>query len=151
MSTEPNFDRMTDRARRVMALAEESACRRGSASVRPVHVLLGLARERGGLAAHVLEDLGADAETLTRRLDELAPAAAAPSEPPLPLDESTRRLLTDALEECAALAHRYVGTEHLVLAVARSTDETVTNLLAASGLRPESIREETYSILGHGL
>jgi ATP-dependent Clp protease ATP-binding subunit ClpC len=143
-------ERMTGRARRVMALAEQEGRRRGAATVEPEHVLLGLAQEGDGLAANVLRSLGASAERLSQELPAQQSALDCGTEP-LPWSAGTEKVVAQALAELLPLDHHYVGTEHLVLAVVQASPGPVSDVLARLGVAAESVRSEVYNILGHGV
>lgn len=140
---------MTDRARFVMALAEQEAQRRGAAAVEPEHVLLALALEGAGVAAVVLRNLGASADLIAQLFPSNTPAAAGGTEA-LTWAASTNQVVVQAHAERVPLRHNYVGTEHLVLAIARA-GEPVAATLSRLGITPEAVRGEVYAILGHEL
>lgn len=139
---------MTDRASKVMVFAEGHARRLGSDKVEPEHVLLALAEEGGGVAAHVLRELGSG-------LDELkAVTHAVPHERTIDpgvvrWSDATWRLLALTEQEAEKLSHHYVGTEHLLLGIAGVTDGGVGTAFERLGITPKKIRSEVYSLLGH--
>lgn len=147
-----NMDRMTDRSRKVMAIAEQQAQRLKKVAVEPEHVLLSLALEGAGVAACVLRQLSVGPEQI-----ETAMGAQADSPLPshttaqLPLATSTCDLINRALEEAILLNHNYIGTEHLMLAITTASEESVCEILAKLGLSSEELRYEVYSLLGHAL
>lgn len=141
-------ERMTDRASRVMLLAEQEARRRGSPAVEPEHVLLGLTMERQGIAFHVLREAGVTAERLVADLPA-GPALAADGPGPPPWSHATAGVVSRAHAERVTLGHNYVGTEHLVIGLALSGDGTVPDLLSRFGATTESVRRSVYEILGH--
>jgi ATP-dependent Clp protease ATP-binding subunit ClpC len=143
-------ERMTDRARHVMALAEQEARRRGAAAVESEHVLLGLALEGSGVAAHVLRYVGASAEKIAQELPAVVPAPANASGP-LPWAVGTEQAVARAHEELVPLGHNYVGTEHLVLGVVQAGKGMVPEVLARLGVAAEAVRRQVYDLLGHGL
>lgn len=141
--------RMTDRARRVLALAESQATRLRAVAVEPEHLLIGLAEEGEGVAANVLRWLGAEFEQLKSALEAITPTSSCPQGEPLSWSVKMEQAIVRAFEEMTPLNHNYVGTEHLVLAIAMETDGLVPRLLAACMVRPEDIRRETFELLGH--
>jgi ATP-dependent Clp protease ATP-binding subunit ClpC len=141
---------MTDRARRVMALAEQEARRRGAVAVEPEHLLLGLALEGRGIAACVMNDLGASAERIAQELPAAVPAPASHSEP-LPWAVGTEQAVARAHVELVPLGHNYVGTEHLVLGVVQVGQEFMPDVLSRLGVAAGDVRREVYNVLGHHL
>jgi ATP-dependent Clp protease ATP-binding subunit ClpC len=134
----------TERARRVLELAAEYAVE--SLFVDAEHVLLALAAEGNGLAAHALRELGVDANAICACLQRLPNAPAGESrQPPRAVDQ----LLRLAGEELTPLQHTYVGTEHLLLALTRLSSGRCAAAMAALRLAPQRVRDEIYSILGH--
>ncbi len=135
---------MTDRARRVVGRAEELALANGEPA-RAIDLLRALAGPNEGIADRVLEEFGL---TKSGRIDELAaglPADLRRVEP----DPTLAELLAIAKEELAPLDHRYVGTEHLLLAIARCSSGQIAAVLASAGVAPSQLREQVYMILGH--
>jgi ATP-dependent Clp protease ATP-binding subunit ClpC len=137
------IDRITDRARRVIELAEDFAATLGEPSVEAEHLLFGLAAEGGGLAAHALKSFGADANAIRDSLRSLDSA------PPSAIEQDLTQLQQWALDEAFSLNHNYVGTEHLLLALTRVTSGRCLALLTALRLDCNEVRQEVYSILGH--
>jgi ATP-dependent Clp protease ATP-binding subunit ClpC len=143
------FSRMTDRARKVMRLANDRAVQFGSPCVFPGHVLLGMIDEGCGVAANVLADLGVSSDGVKGELEPPAPIQfGAREDAILPLHAETEKLLADAHTERAALTHWYIGTEHLLLALTRTQNGVVDRVLNRIGLWREAVRQEVFSILG---
>ena len=150
------FTRCTDRARRVMRLAEEQAIAMGCIEVEPVHILLGMAREKEGIAGVVLRRFHADFAGILRAWRAVSLAINGSQSPSTQFGKpkwgvEVIGLESIATEERKLLSHDYIGTEHLLLAIARLTTGVVPAVLAECGIRPDRIREEVYSILGHDL
>lgn len=167
------YERFTDRARKVMALARDEAQRRGSLSMTTTHVLLGLLTEGSGVAAHALQRLNVDFETLKSALiaDMTVAALSLPTIEPgsgrqqsgwrraisilptwmtsrsFPQATETKRLVEHALLEARALQHNYVGTEHLLLGLLAEPECAATKLLFAQGLKGRDIRQEVLGPL----
>jgi ATP-dependent Clp protease ATP-binding subunit ClpC len=141
---------MTDRARRVVILAEQEARKRGAFAVEPEHLLLGLAVEGHGVAATVLRYAGATSQCIAQEL--AVPTLSEVGElEALPWAEGTRHAVARAFEESTLLGHHYVGTEHLILGVAAISEGVAAQVLARLGVDAEAIRREVYDLLGHGL
>lgn len=159
------FDRFTNRARRVvLELAQEEAKRFSSPYVEPEHILLGLVREGddkdgGGLAAKVLANLGVDSARIRTVVEGLiaAPSTQGGSnETPerLPMNFYTKMAIQFAVEEARGLNHHYIGTEHLLLGLARlaeSSEATTVGVFKELDLAFERIREESIRILSQPL
>jgi ATP-dependent Clp protease ATP-binding subunit ClpC len=145
------FQKMTDRSRRVVQLAEEAARALGHSSVRNEHLLLGLAKEGQGVAANILKYQGADHPAVLAAVQGcVASRGCAPEDTP-PLSHDLQRVLQGALQEAFRLSHHYIGTEHLFLAVVASGDAAVELVLGRLGLETRLLREETLNLLGHEL
>jgi ATP-dependent Clp protease ATP-binding subunit ClpC len=133
-------ERMTDRARQVLAIAEQEARRRGAAAVEPAHVLLALALEGAGVAAVVLRNLGVSAEQLAKQM----PAGVhvpTDSLAALPWASISEQVVAQAHAELIPLRHHSLGTEHLLLAVVQVESGDVPALLSRLGLTSESVSE----------
>ena len=128
------FERFTDRARRVMTLANQEAQRLGHDHVGTEHLLLGMAKEGSGSAANVLREFKIDLSALRQKVEQVghAPNKMSPGSK-LSLTERYRRVLNYAMEEAAALSNNYVGSEHLLLGLLRE-DAAMLDALAELGL-----------------
>ena len=144
------YERFTDRARKVMKLANEQAVRLHHRQVDIEHVLLGLSAEGSGVAANVLKHLGADFQRCRAEVEKLTPPLPAEILPDgaLPLTSPATQLVEASLQEAKHLEHHYVGTEHLILAVTRQQGAAV-QALANLGIKPEDLRCEVLNLLGH--
>ncbi len=144
------FDRFTDRARKVMALANQEARRLRHAYIAPEHVLLGLLREGAGVGASVLKELGVELKSLRITVTSALPAQPdVPVPDALPQSHATEILLRWATEEMRGLRHQFVGTEHLLLALVRG-DGLAGQLLRARGVTYECALEIVVEMLGRG-
>ena len=141
---------VTDRAKRVLALAAQEAKRRGRRMVRPEHILLAILQEGGGVACAVLRQLEADpgalSQRLTARLDADLPIAQSDAENLS--DQPPPGLLRTAAAEARTLGHRYVGTEHLLIAIAHEPRGLAGEALAAHGVTPATASAMTARLLG---
>lgn len=143
------FDRFNDRAKRVLALAQDEAIRLGHDHIGPEHLMLGLIREGEGVAARVLDSFGiklsvlrTDVESKIGRVDRPTP----PSE--IRLHSRTKRILELAIDEAKRLGHSHVGTEHLLLGMAREAGTVASEVLSSFGVALEQVRERTIDTLG---
>src|SRR5690606_23959779 len=108
-------ERFTQRARRVLSLAQEEAERLHHTSTGTEHLLLGLMREEGGVAGRVLRDLGLEQRQVEKTVAELTRASERSTTIALDLSPGTKRVLELAVDEARRMGHHYIGTEHLLL------------------------------------
>jgi DNA-binding transcriptional regulator YhcF (GntR family) len=143
-----NFD-MTDRVRKVLAMAREEAIRLGHGQVGTEHILLGLLREKGGVGAAALAKLGAEPEPVRERLTgALRPGKAAVRLPSkLPYTAGAKKVLEQAMVEARELRHSYVGTEHLLMGLLREEKGKAAEALNAFGVTVALAREEVLRAL----
>jgi ATP-dependent Clp protease ATP-binding subunit ClpC len=141
------YANFTDRSRRVMKLAEDESISLHSDHICSEHVLLGLIKEGNGLAGSVLKHLEISYESVRRELERLLMSADIAK--PLLRPSRLKKLIDGAISEADALKHHYVGTEHLLLALMQDPKSTAGLLVLNLGHKPEDIRAEVLSILGH--
>jgi diadenosine tetraphosphate (Ap4A) HIT family hydrolase len=143
------FDRFNDRAKRVLALAQDEAVRMNHDYLGVEHLLLGLMREGEGVAAHVLNRLGIELSKTRAAIRTVTPpgsSAAPPSE--ITLTPRMKKVIEMAIEEAKRLGHRHVGTEHLLLALAREGESVATSVLGSFGVALEKVRNEVIETIG---
>jgi ATP-dependent Clp protease ATP-binding subunit ClpC len=146
------FERFTDRARKVMALANQEAQRMGHEYIGTEHILLGLMEEGSGVGANVLKNLGVNLRKVRTEVKKLLK-----SEPEmvtmgkLPQTPRAKRVIEYAMEEARGLGHNYVGTEHLLLGLLREMDGVAAQVLMNLGLKLADVREEVVNLLGMGI
>jgi len=141
------MQRFTQRARRVLSLAQEEAERLNHSYIGTEHLLLGLMREEGGVAGRVLRELGVDikqVETLVERKTRSGQRAPFSK---IDLSPGTKRVLELAIEEARRLGHHYIGTEHLLLALVSHNEGVAMDVLAGLKITPDQIRKHTNRIL----
>ncbi|WP_146584194.1 Clp protease N-terminal domain-containing protein [Posidoniimonas polymericola] len=138
---------MTDRSRRVLAMAGEEANARGADAVEPQHLLLGLLRDQGLAQCALGNAAGLDYEKYSATLPH--PNDQGGPQRELPFSEQSQSALDAAIEELSPLGHNYVGTEHLLLGLARESGGAESLDLASLGTSFSEIRAEVYGILGH--
>jgi ATP-dependent Clp protease ATP-binding subunit ClpC len=146
------FERFTDRARKVMALANQEAQRFNHEYIGTEHILLGLVKEGSGVGANVLKNLGVDLRKVrleVERLVKSGPEMVTMGK--LPQTPRAKRVIEYAIEEARNLNHNYVGTEHLLLGLLREQDGVAAQVLMNLGLRLEDVREEVLNLLGAGV
>jgi hypothetical protein len=140
------FERFTEQARQVVVLAHVEARLLGHDHIAIEHLLLGLATEQDGLAAQILENLdvtpgGIRDEIVARTGTKDSPAAS------LPFDEGATRVVEHAVREADGLGQHSVGSEHLLLGIAREKDGVGARVLQRFGLDEEMIRAEVVRVL----
>ncbi|NDJ85654.1 MAG: AAA family ATPase, partial [Chloroflexi bacterium] len=144
----PNkMERFTQRARRVLSLAQEEAERMQHSYIGTEHLLLGLMREEGGVAGRVLSELGLDQRRVEELVERMTSSKRTTSPTQMDLSPSTKKVLELAVDEARRLGHHYIGTEHLLLGLVRQTDGVATEVLKRLNINPEDVRRQTRRIL----
>ena len=143
-----NWERFTQRARRVLSLAQEEAERLNHSYIGSEHVLIGLLREEGGVAGRVLRELGLDIARVQAMVERLSsnPTTRTPFTK-IELSPSTKRLLELAVEEARRMGQHYISTEHLLLGMARQNEGVAIDVLRKFGISAEQIRRQTKRML----
>ncbi|MDH7598551.1 MAG: ATP-dependent Clp protease ATP-binding subunit [Sedimentisphaerales bacterium] len=146
------FERFTDRARKVMALANQEAQRFNHEYIGTEHILLGLVKEGSGVGATVLKNLDVDIKKLRLEIEKLVkPGPEMVTMGKLPQTPRAKKVIEYAIEEARALNHNYVGTEHILLGLLRETDGIAAQVLMNLGLKLEDVRQEVLNLLGGGV
>jgi ATP-dependent Clp protease ATP-binding subunit ClpC len=140
------MERLTQRARRVLSLAHQEAERLRHNYIGTEHLLLGLIREEGGVAARVLRELGLEAERVEEIVERLT-GAGQHKGGKIDLSPGTQQVLEYAFEEARRLGNHYVSTEHLLLGLVRYGEGIALNVLRKLGVTPEQIRRQTRRVL----
>lgn len=136
------YDRFTDRARRVMQLANQEAQRLSDECVTCGHVLIGMVKEGGGIGAIVLRNAGVELRKLRVELEKLAkPGQKTVAMGRLSQTPAVKRAIDYAIEEARNLNHKYVGTEHLLLGLTRDGTLDSMIILAALGIDTRDLRK----------
>jgi ATP-dependent Clp protease ATP-binding subunit ClpC len=142
------FERFTDRSRRVVVLAQEEARMLNHEYVGTEHILLGLIREDGGVAAQALESLEITEEAARQQVEEIVGRGeAGPARGHLPFTPQGKKVLQLSLREAVALGHGYVGTEHILLGLVREDDGVATRALNGLGVDPNRIRQQVIQLV----
>jgi four helix bundle protein len=145
------FERFTDRARKVMALANQEAQRYNHEYIGTEHILLGLVKEGSGVGATVLKTMGVDIKKLRLEVEKLVKSGSnMVAMGKLPQTPRAKQVIICAIEEARALGHTYVGTEHILLGLLRETDGIAAQVLTNLGLKLEDVRQEVLNQLGAG-
>ena len=146
------FERFTDRARKVMALANQEAQRFNHEYIGTEHILLGLVKEGSGVGANVLKNLDVDLRKVRLEVEKLVKSGPdMVTMGKLPQTPRAKKVIEYAIEEARNLNHNYVGTEHLLLGLLREHDGVAAQVLTNLGLKLEEVREEVLNLLGAGV
>ena len=146
------YERFTDRARKVMQLANQEAQRFNHEYIGTEHVLLGLVKEGSGVAANVLKNLDVDLRRIRNEVEKIVQSGPdMVTMGKLPQTPRAKKVIEYAMEEARNLNHNYVGTEHLLLGLLREQEGVAAQVLMNLGLKLEDVREEVLNLLGHGV
>src|SRR4051795_2722425 len=146
------YERFTDRARKVMQLANQEAQRFNHEYVGTEHVLLGLVKEGSGVAANVLKNLDIDLRKIRVEVEKIVQAGPdMVTMGKLPQTPRAKKVIEYSIEEARNLNHNYVGTEHLLLGLLREQEGVAAQVLMNLGLKLEDVREEVLNLLGHNM
>src|SRR5438309_2537466 len=143
------FDRFNDRAKRVLALAQDEAVRFNHNYIGTEHLLLGLVREGEGVAAHVLNSLGVELSKVRKAVEFIigrGDATTSPSE--ITLSPRTKKVIEFAADEARKLGHSHVGTEHILLGIVREGEGIASGVLESLGVSLEKVRHQVIATLG---
>src|SRR5690349_13949588 len=148
------YERFTDRARKVMQLANQEAQRFNHEYIGTEHILLGLVKEGSGVAANVLKNLDIDLRKIRLEVEKIVqhgPGGEQVVMGRLPHTPRAKKVIEYSIEEARNLNHNYVGTEHLLLGLLREQEGVAAQVLMNLGLKLEDVREEVLNLLGHGM
>ncbi len=146
------FERFTDRARKVMALANQEAQRFNHEYIGTEHILLGLVKEGSGVGANVLKNLEVDLRKVRLEVEKLVKSGPdMVTMGKLPQTPRAKKVIEYAIEEARTLSHNYVGTEHLLLGLLREHEGVAAQVLMNLNLKLEEVREEVLNLLGAGV
>jgi ATP-dependent Clp protease ATP-binding subunit ClpC len=146
------FERFTDRARKVMQLANQEAQRFNHEYIGTEHILLGLVKEGSGVAANVLKNLEVDLRKIRLEVEKIVQSGPdMVTMGKLPQTPRAKKVIEYAMEEARNLNHNYVGTEHLLLGLLREQEGVAAQVLMNLGLKLEDVRDEVLNLLGHGI
>jgi ATP-dependent Clp protease ATP-binding subunit ClpC len=145
------YERFTDRARRVMQLADEQARHLRHEYIGTEHILFGLVEEGSGVAANVLKNLDVNPLAIRREAEKIVHAGPdLVTIPELAQTPRARRVIELAMEESRSLRHNYVGTEHILLGLIREEEGVAAQVLINLGLELGDVRSEIVNLLGSG-
>ena len=141
------FERFTDRARHVVVLAEEQARELNHGYVGSEHALLGLLADREGVAAQALQSVDVTLEPARTKVVELVGRGDRTPSGHIPFTPQAKRILEGGLREALQLGHNYIGTEHLLLALAREPESTGARTLVELGAALDVVRDRVVALL----
>ncbi|MGY8768816.1 MAG: ATP-dependent Clp protease ATP-binding subunit [Pirellulales bacterium] len=146
------YERFTDRARKVMQLANQEAQRFNHEYIGTEHILLGLIKEGSGVAANVLKTLEVDLRKIRLEVEKLVQSGPdMVTMGKLPQTPRAKKVIEYSMEEARNLNHNYVGTEHILLGLLREQEGVAAQVLMNLGLKLDDVREEVLNLLGHGV
>jgi ATP-dependent Clp protease ATP-binding subunit ClpC len=141
------FERFTDRARRVVVLAQEEARMLHHNYIGTEHILLGLIREGEGVAAKALESLGISLEAVRQQVGEIIGQGQQAPSGHIPFTPRAKNVLELSLREALQLGHNYIGTEHILLGLIREGEGAAAQVLVKLGGDPSRIRQQVNQLL----
>jgi ATP-dependent Clp protease ATP-binding subunit ClpC len=146
------YERFTDRARKVMQLANQEAQRFNHEYIGTEHILLGLVKEGSGVAANVLKNLDVDLRKIRIEVEKIVQTGPdMVTMGKLPQTPRAKKVIEYAMDEARNLNHNYVGTEHLLLGLLREQEGVAAQVLMNLGMKLEDVRDEVLNLLGHGM
>jgi ATP-dependent Clp protease ATP-binding subunit ClpC len=143
------FERFTDRARRVVVLAQEEARILDHNYIGTEHILLGLLREGGGVAAKALESLGLHLEAVRQQVEEIIGKGQHAPSGHIPFTPRAKKVLELSLREALQLGHDYIGTEHILLGLLSEGEGVAAQVLVRLGADLKRVRQQVIQLL-HG-
>ncbi len=142
------WEPFTERARRSIVLAQEEAQRLGNNYIGTEHLLLGIISEGESVAAKVLENLGVNLQKVRGEVEAIVGKGSQTTQQEMVFTPRAKRVIELAFEEARALAHNYIGTEHLLLGLVREGEGVAARVLSNLGVEPTKIRSEITKLLG---
>src|SRR6476620_4339066 len=141
------FERFTERARRVVVLAQEEARMLNHNYIGTEHILLGLTREGEGVAATALESLGISLEAVRQQVEEIIGQGQQAPSGHIPFTPRAKKVLELSLREALQLGHNYIGTEHLLLGLIREGEGVAAQVLVKLGADLNKVRQQVIQLL----
>ncbi len=140
------MERFTQRARQVLSLAHKEAETMRQSQIGTEHLLMALAQEDGGVAGRVLRELGLETDRVREMLERVS-GYGEDTSGKIDLSAGVQQVLEFAIEEARRLNHQYIGTEHLLLGLIRSTEGSAKEMFRKLGVTPEQIRRQTRRVM----
>ena len=147
MENRNRFNKFTERARKVLTLAQEEAQRFQHNYIGTEHLLLGLVREGEGVAAKVLTNLGVQLSDVRRAVEYIIGRGDRMAPGDIGLTPRAKKVIELAVDEAKLLKHQYIGTEHLLLGLVREGGGIAAGVLESMGVKLEQVRTETLKVL----
>jgi ATP-dependent Clp protease ATP-binding subunit ClpC len=147
MNDRDRFDKFTERARKVLSLAQEEAQRLYHNYIGTEHLLLGLVREREGVAGKVLTSFGVDLEKVRKAVEHIIGRGDRKVFGEIGLTPRAKKVIELAVDEAQRLNHNYIGTEHLLLGLLREGEGIGAGVLKSFGLSLQDVRVKTIQVL----
>ena len=147
MATSDRFDKFTDRARKVLTLAQDEAQRFNHNYIGTEHLLLGLVREGEGVAARVLENMNVELAKVRTAVEFIIGRGDRPVVGEVGLTPRAKRVIELAIDEARRLGHNYIGTEHLLLGLVREGEGIAAGVLESLGVNLDKVRHEVIRVL----
>ena len=144
------FEKFSERARRVLTIAQEEARNLNHSYIGTEHILLGLAREEEGVAAKVLTNLGAGLGKVRSAVEFIIGRGEKPGAGETGLTPRAKKVIELAIDEARNLGHNYIGTEHLLLGLLREGEGVAASVMDSFGITIERARTETTHVLSQG-
>ena len=141
------FEKFSERARRVLSLAQEEAQRFNHNYIGTEHILLGLVRETEGVAARVLANLGVDLNKVRSAVEFIIGRGERPAQGEIGLTPRAKKVVELAVDEARRMNHTYIGTEHLLVGLLREGEGVAAGVLESLGISLDKVRTETQRIL----
>src|SRR6266516_1541253 len=141
------FERFTDRARRVVVLAQEEARMLNHNYIGTEHILLGLIHEGEGVAAKALESLGISLEAVRSQVEEIIGQGQQAPSGHIPFTPRAKKVLELSLREALQLGHNYIGTEHILLGLIREGEGVAAQVLVKLGADLNRVRQQVIQLL----
>src|SRR3712207_6220983 len=141
------FERFTDRARRVVVLAQEEARMLNHNYIGTEHILLGLIHEGEGVAAKALESLGISLEAVRAQVEEIIGQGQQAPSGHIPFTPRAKKVLELSLREALQLGHNYIGTEHILLGLIREGEGVAAQVLVKLGADLSRVRQQVIQLL----
>src|SRR6201746_2585897 len=141
------FERFTDRARRVVVLAQEEARMLNHNYIGTEHILLGLIHEGEGVAAKALESLGISLEAVRQQVEEIIGQGQQAPSGHIPFTPRAKKVLELSLREALQLGHSYIGTEHILLGLIREGEGVAAQVLQKLGADLNRVRQQVIQLL----
>ena len=141
------FERFTDRARRVVVLAQEEARMLNHNYIGTEHILLGLIREGEGVAAKALESLGISLEAVRQQVEEIIGQGQQAPSGHIPFTPRAKKVLELSLREALQLGHNYIGTEHILLGLIHEGHGVAAQVLVRLGAELDRVRQQVAELV----